>query len=310
MSSIVYISKLNPIKFVDLNPTEVPQYLSKHLDDYRLQDQQFIWNQQVFYNQKWQLSDIIYLQFIANMNPISMDVIDCYDISRLNFNANLTLPDKFNPGFNAYQIACAVNTLSEGIYFLKLTFGSKTCISEPLEIKQVHKNTLLLEYKHNRAHDDVIFETGIKFGFRVEGIIGAVKPGSKDTLYEDTPLNPSVISSIPYNSFTLKIGGSRGVPDWIVEKWNHIWTCSTVTIDGKEFAKDSESKAEYKEADRYPLRGIQMDVREGINRSSKIISPDVDPNIRLAVVYNIEGHLFGDISTNAGSNVIPINDIE
>jgi hypothetical protein len=49
-----------------------------------------------------------------------------------------------------------------------------------------------------------------------------------------------------------------------------------------------------------------MNIQEGINRGSKIIGVNVDSTKKLFVVFNIDGTVWGDISSQAGSNLIPI----
>ena len=183
-------------------------------------------------------------------------------------------------------------------------------VSEPQLILAKHQNTILLEYWNSRWHGDVVFETGIRFGLRVEGNIGRVNPGRETKSYSDQKENPTVLSSKGFRTFPLNIGGSRGVPDWMVDKFNLVWTCNHVMIDGKYFAATTESKQEYSEQKNYPMRGITMDVREGYNRGSKIVGGTFTGNSELLVIHGIESKFFGDISQQGSSNVIKIIDVE
>jgi hypothetical protein len=310
MPAEIIIPDLNPIKFVETNPVQLPQYLTRHFDNYLFEDQQHEWEEAKWYDQKWQTSDVIFLQFESNFDPVTVHLVDCNDTPFISQNAVQKMVNKWEAGKYAYEVQMSLAVINEGRYWLKLVFGSTIMISEPMYIKTKWKNSLLLEYKHRRFHGDVIFETGIQFGFRVEGALGKLKPGSKDSVYEDEPLNPVLLSSTKFRSWPLGIGGQKGVPDWVVDKFNGIWTCSDVMIDGKPFAKSSESKIELREEEGYPMRGIFMDVREGVNRGSKIVQPTVDTNKRLIIVHNVEGKLFGDLTNPASSNVVPITSIE
>jgi uncharacterized protein (DUF697 family) len=49
-----------------------------------------------------------------------------------------------------------------------------------------------------------------------------------------------------------------------------------------------------------------LKVQEGINRASKIVGVDVDSSKKLLIVYQIDGTVFGDLSEQAGSNLVPI----
>jgi hypothetical protein len=313
MANQLYIPDLNPIKFVEVSPLQLPQYVSRHLEDFRFQDLQYKHDQYSRYFDKWQTSDAFPLQFESNFSPIQVSLMDKYDIARLSLTAVPVRENKWNPGLFVYEMSISFAAVPAGCYYLKLTAGSPaivTMISEPIQILTTHQNTLLLEYWNSRYHGDVIFETGIKFNKRIEGRIGKLLPGRATTFYDDEKNNPTVLKSSPYRSFPLKIGGSRGVPDWIVDKFNLIWSCDNVYIDGKSFAASGDSKIEFTEIDRYSMRGLSMEVREGKNRGSKIIGGEVDANRNLMVAYNIESKMFGDISSQAASNIIPIIDIE
>jgi hypothetical protein len=80
-----------------------------------------------------------------------------------------------------------------------------------------------------------------------------------------------------------------------------------VLCDGKSFAVLDESKFEDKEIHpEYPFRQWALNIQEGINRASKIVGVDVDSNKKLLIVYQIDGTVFGDLSAQAGSNLVPI----
>jgi hypothetical protein len=119
-----------------------------------------------------------------------------------------------------------------------------------------------LEYRNSRYHEDVIFETGITFSFRVEGAFGFLNPFSADQIYNDQRYNSVVLSSRTYRNFPLSIGGSFGVPDWVIDKINLIFSCNDVKIDSKSYAKASDTKFSFNEEDNYPMRGLSFEVRE------------------------------------------------
>jgi len=184
-------------------------------------------------------------------------------------------------------------------------------VSEPLNILVSHPNTVFLEYKNSRYHGDVIFETGREFGLRVEGTIGvnSFTPGGKRQVYEDEKLNPTVLSAKPYRTFTLSIGGSSGVPDWMIDKLMWIWSCDNVLVDGKSYAMTDES-FDFKTEDGYPMRGVNIKIREGINRGSKILTASGNQDQKLIIGINIETKLFGDLSGSGSSNTVKIKVIE
>jgi|ERR1051326_2242735 hypothetical protein len=309
MSNEIHIPKLNPVSFRAITPDIPAQYLSHHFDDYHFVDTLQPWEQPVCYCQKVQKSDPpLYLQFISNFDPIPVEVINVYGQVVLSQNAVQVLADKHNPGFYCYEAPVNMASLASGIYWIRIT--NIGYISEPIELAEKFENTLLFSYFHTRYHEDVIFETGIRYYFRVEGSLGRLMPGSTDSLYIDQKHNPYTVSSKPFSGFPLTVGDERGVPDWVVQLMNYIWSCNNVIIEGKPYGRSSDFKLELVEEKPFPMRVINMDILPGINRGSKVINPTIGTigtDHKLVVSYNIASRVFGPIS---GSDVIVITDFE
>ncbi|WP_430897621.1 MULTISPECIES: hypothetical protein [unclassified Paraflavitalea] len=307
MSNILKISDLNDTRFYDINPTILPQYLSKHFDLYQFAEQIPSWQSKVKYFQKKQTSDITVYQFESNFDPIVVEVVDRYGIPRISLPATKVRQNKYQPTFFIYEASINWSTLSEGCYWVTVNAGSglKNLISEPISLKANWPNTLYYEYSNSRYHGNVFFETGIVFKTRIEGRIGRLVPNTDDVVYEDDERTSYLLKSTASTSFELYMGGSKGLPDWMIQKINAIWTCNNVRIDGKSFSKSSETKLDLKSQDNYPMRGITMIVKEGLNRGAMYFSSDADVSKKLVVVHNIDSSLFGD-TANPGSNVIQI----
>jgi hypothetical protein len=309
MANQIYIPFLNPVRFVELDPVQLPQYQTKHFDDYWFKEQLQTYETVVNYKQKYQTSDTIYLQFESNFASIQLSVIDCEQNVLLTQAATQVRANKYLAGYYVYEITLSLAPFSAGTIWLKLdlALGSKLMISEPIELAESWPNTILFQYNHSKYHGDVIFETGIVFGFRCEGVVGRLEPGSERTFYRDQKLNPTTLKVRPFRAFELGIGHLTGIPDWMIDKMDWIWSCDNVQVDGKSFAVLEDSKFEDKEIHKqYPLRHWALNIQEGINRASKIVGVDVNPNKKLLVVYQIDGTVFGDLSAQAGSNLVPI----
>lgn len=309
MANQVNIPFLNPVRFVELDPVELPQYLTKHFDDYWFKEQLQSYETVVDFKQKFQTSDTIYLQFEANFAAIQMQVIDCEQNVLLTQSATQIRANKYMAGYYVYELTLSLAAFDPGTIYLKLNLGlgSKFMISEPIEVAEIWPNTVLFQYSHSKYHGDVIFETGIVFGFRCEAVIRRLDPASERTFYRDQKQNPSTLKVRPYRSFELGIGHLTGIPDWYIDKMDWIWSCDNVLLDGKSFAVLDDSKFEDQEIHRqYALRHWTLNIQEGINRASKIIWVDVNPNKKLMIVYQIDGTVFGDLSAQAGSNLVPI----
>lgn len=313
MGNQIYFPFLNPIKFVELDPVQLPQYLTKHFDDYWASEQLQPFETVVSFKQKWQTSDTIYLQFESNFASIQMTAIDCEQNVLLTQAATQVRANKYLPGYYVYEITLSLAPFSPGTIWLKLSLGlgSKLMISEPIDVAETWPETILFQYSNSKYHGDIIFETGIVFGFRCEAVIRRLDPANERTAYRDQKLNPSTLKVRPFRAWELGIGHKRGIPDWVIDKMNWIWSCDNVTLDGKPFAVLEDSKFEDKEIHpQYPFRHWTLNIQEGINRASKIVGVDVDSSKKLLIVYQIDGTIFGDLSEQAGSNLVPITSIE
>jgi hypothetical protein len=313
MANRADIPFLNPVRFVELDPVELPQYNTKHFDDYWFKEQLQPYETDVEFKQKYQINDTIYLQFEANFASIQMQVIDCEQTVLLTQAATQVRANKYLPGYYVYEITLSLAAFSAGTIWLKLNLGlgSKFMISEPIELAEKWPGTILYQYNNSKYHGDVIFETGIVFGFRCEAVIEEYEPGSERTSYRDQKLNPSTLKVRPFDSFTVVAGHRSGIPGWVVKRMNWIWSCDNVLLDGKSFTVLDDGKIEDKVIHKqYPLKSWALKIQEGINRASKIVGVDVDSNKKLLVTAVMDGTIFGDLSEQAGSNLTPINSVE
>lgn len=309
MANVLYAPWLCPVHFSDVNAPEFATYRSKNFQDHPFISTVYDWQEPTNYAQKWQQSDTLKIQLQSNFDPLQIDLIGKYGEVVTSLVGNLKLPNKYYPGAYAYEFTLSFAAVPEGIYYLRLTTGVLSelhMISEPICLKAVHPDTVYIQYRNNRYHGDVIFETGITFNFRVEASFDFLRPAAAVTSYNDQKYNPYILSAIPYRVWPLVVGGNRGVPDWVVDKINLIWSCNEVRVDGKLYARNEQGPITFNAVEYYPMRAAIIELREGLNRGSKIVSPTVDSTKKLLVAYQIETRLFGDLSENAASNLVPL----
>lgn len=311
MANEIYISFLNPVRFYEVDPADPVQYLTKHFDNYWQKEQLKNFETPAEYKQKWQTNDSFPLQYESNFALINLKVIDCEQNTIIDQNAVQIRANKYLPGYFVYENTVSWASVPNGTYYLLLTLGGTTqMISEPIEVAEEWPNTILYEYYNSSFHGDIVFETGIILKFRCESFITRLEPGNERTAYRDQKMNPTVLKSVPWRGWKLEIGYPTGVPDWVIDLQNWIWSCDNVACDGKSFAVKDGGKFEETEFDKvYPFRAWSLDIQEGVNRCSKIVNPEVDPNKRLIVAGLMDSTLFGDTSENAGSNLVPIENI-
>jgi len=313
-TNIVDIPFLNPIRFVPVGAT------AKNFDSDWFFNQIKSFEQQINYYQKWQHGDVIYLQVLSNFSPVAIDLLDCAGNSLNTFAFTAKSVSLVNPGYQVYECSIPVPTFDEGVYYWLLNVGIyspvpeestlEQFVSEPQYISETIENTIFFEYTNSYNKFDVVFETKINFGFRCDAVIGAIDPQSKDTVWEDQPLNLRTINSIPYRQFKLIIGDGYGVPDWVVDKINRVFACDTVMLDGRQYTKAEGAKWEKNEADLYPMRGWKIDIRETNNRYSLRGQNNNSPAEQFAVIYNIESKAFGTFNGNASNNIIQVTEVE
>lgn len=107
--------------------------------------------------------------------------------------------------------------------------------------------TLVYEYKNSQNEFSVLFSTGIEFAIVVEGAIADYEPGFEDVIYEDQYHNTTKLNSIPYRQFTLYAGsatGFAGMPTYMGDKLNWVFSCDQIKIDGKYYQNTDGSKWE------------------------------------------------------------------
>lgn len=313
----LYISHINPLALYEVDPAEVPQYISKHMDDYTYNERLNQYQQGApQYYQPWQMNDVIALQIQNNAGQLEVEIMDCNANVIQSFNMDQKQQNTYQPEYFIYECAAALTLLSEGRYFFVIRIGSpvtKSLISEPLYVKSRQENTVLIEYTHRKYYQNIVFETGIEMAIRVHGILRLKDTPSKDTLYEDQVLDMTMIESKPYRLWEfILFGNEGGVPDWMQDKISQILGCSNLRFDGKYFSKNGES-AKWEDTQVFfnqALKARSIELREAINRNSKVIDTVANTNEQLVVALNVDSKGFADTSSEASSSVIQILDIE
>lgn len=310
--NFLYIPFINPVKFFDVDQEDLPKYFTKHFDEWEFPERLYDWQQPEDYVQIWQTTDIIPLQFESTFDPIIVKLLNSDGIAIITLPALIGLPNKFYPNTFSFEVAMSLADLPTGCYRLQITAGAagptqKTFLSNKQYISSIQiENSLCLEYWNSRFHEDVVFETGIKFQFRVHGYFGLLDPGRKDEQYRDEKYNPTILNSRTFRQWPVHFGDEFGLPDDIIDLLNRIWSCDNVLIDSKSFGISDGGKFEFIEIDTYPKRGVKLIVEEGINRNSKIFKIDTDPNKKLMHSIMVDKKVFGNTGTQNSDDTVPV----
>jgi len=262
MNSFLDIPKVNPVAFPAVDD---PGY--KNFDNSWFSEQIFSWEQQINYFQKWVTDDVITLQFLTDFDNPVVQLVNCQGKVLSTWPPAKKDTNLIGVDFSVYEVDISLlDREVDEVFYILITVGTGEeqlqRISEPQTILESETETVVFEYWNDINDFDVIFDTGVSFRFRCEAIITQLDPLSKDTLWEDQILNLRVLSSKPYRQFKLKIGGSYGVPDWVIDKINRVFSCTTKYLNGIEYTKADGAKFEPNQAEYYPMRGWSVDIRE------------------------------------------------
>jgi hypothetical protein len=294
-----FIPHLCPVKFVPLGQSVPGQYHFKSMDADWFKEQISMWDNQNNYFQKWQTNDVISIQVQTNgLAPVQVELIDYTGHVYQTVAMSQVTTTALQTPRAAYQGDVPLTGLTEALYYLHLTAGSGTTktefISEPLHVKEDWPETLLIEYKHKRNKQSMLFSNGYYPSLRVEGWIDKFNPEARFAVYEDQPADIEMINGIPYRSFKLNIAGNDGLPDWIIDKISRILLLSTSRVDGINYSRNGDAKFEVVEFPGDPKRYWSISIREAMNRDGITLDTSGQLDENLTVVYNIDTSMFGD----------------
>jgi hypothetical protein len=313
MANQLEIPIINPLHFVPVTPNISPRYNTRFYEDYSFADTIEFFQEQIDFFLPWQKNDPIRLQMTSNFEPLFLDLQDTEGNSMLAANMSQVRANKYQPGFYLYEANMSMADLNDGLYRVILTPGANLAAAQKSEwfyVSDVQKPSILLEYYNTRYHADVVFETGIQFSLRIPAYMKGGAPGSLDVLYRDQVYNQTQLSSKTFDNFTLFCGDGRGIPMWLIQKINMAMSCDTVLYDGKQLQKQDSAKWNEFSEDDYPMTGYSMALVPAINRYSKIINPDIDPNKKVTLIYQVGSDVFGSVDNQGGAIVTPLIGLE
>ena len=198
MANIFEIPKLNSLRAIwqsDKLPSDAaitrynafnPQYNNVHFDDDFFCRSIRFFEQNVGYLQPYQQSDTISYIFFGSDTTAANYSARLLDMNGVAVTKTITLTQQSGTysGLKAYTTQFQLWDVPEGKYFFQLAHkvGSEYTyiLHEPFHLKQVHPNTVRIEYRNSYNDQDVIyFSDTFKFQLRVKGNISAVNPDSK-----------------------------------------------------------------------------------------------------------------------------------
>ena len=304
MSNYTNIPLLSPFKFVKSAVRNI------HFDGDFAVNNIKSFERSTCYFQKWNRADTTLLQITSTIQPNNLQVYKADGIT-VALSIPWTLKATPTMGVMVYECLIDFTTITtDGIYYLyisgQLMTNTYAFISEAINLRTTHSNTLLFTYYNSYNDFDTFFTTNYKASFRIEAGIMDFAPERERAAFVDEIHDIKTLSATPYRQYKLFIGEANGVAQWAFDLLNRIFSCNHVEINGLQYETPEGAKWEITRVKGYPLYGGAIDISEARNiYSSQIASGLITPGIVAA--YDINTNLFGGPDLN---NDVHIEDIE
>lgn len=253
---------------------------------------EFTHNEAKCYSQKYNLSDHTKIQVLSDDGAPEMQVMDAetgFPISTISFDLvadNLVV----NDDFKIYEAEIVFFNIGVRKIYLRFNQLQKSPV---IDIQENHEGTVLLKYRNSRNDFGVVFDTGIVFYTRIEGTVKDLEPQSDNEIYTDQIHNITKLYSQPYNMFTFYAGKSYGLPDFMLDLVNRIFSCDMIKIDNTWFERSEGSEFEVVRVDGYPFAGMSINVQPAVNRVLEQIRVDegeINPDENMIIQRNASNY--------------------
>lgn len=302
----VWWSDLSPVQFVPAGQVLPAKYHTRNRRQYWFSEQISNWINQNNYNNPWQSSDVLPLQFITNgLTPVTVYLYSCAGL--LISTTVLTVVS--SPAIIApYQLWQGVIDLTpcaganNGVYYLDVkagTVGSQAeIISEGLHIKDDWPNTLLFEVTSSQNKQTMVFDTGFQIVHRVKGFFdNQFKQKYKGAFYVDEPQDISILNAIQYETTTLVIDGGEGVPDYESRKIAGYLLLDGCKIEGEGYSLNESAEWEEIFTPGAPKKMQKIEIRPSSTANATGATPTgVDTSA--AMIISTDALYFGPNSGN------------
>lgn len=127
------------------------------------------------------------------------------------------------------------------------------------------EGTVRITYNHRRDEFDTVFSPERMFDFRVEGcFLPSESSFAVDSEgFRDQSDRYKQLSALPYRKDIFSVGGGFGVPNWVADKLNYIFSTSFVLIDEMKYSRSESAVPENFDPRRLPDVPLQDRTGEG-----------------------------------------------
>lgn len=179
--------------------------------------------------------------YLRNLNTGSRDTLNPAELKEFENSAQ-------NTQGKVYEIL--LNQVNEGLYSLEIyivLLSEKLVAKSTFEIlPQSEEGMMRITYNNRRNEFDTVFSENRMFDFRIEGCI---RPNDTTFNVDTEGFRDQVdryrqLSALPYRVDTLSVGGRLGVPIWVADKLNYIFSTSFVLIDEMRYTRSESAVPE------------------------------------------------------------------
>lgn len=267
--SVINIPNLNPYRFHKIGSGDFAQNLIPSFES------------AARYAQKVQPGDLFYMQLQISGGSLwggvyqpACKLIDNNGNTVHTFQVEQSSGAAVYTGWINYYFCENFPSVTDGVYYLKLDcyapkdpngfdYGQFNFLSEPLYIKTSHENTCLINYRLTYNDFDCIFTDEVaRMTLRVEGGVRSegFQPGGKYQMFSDMDYEPVMLQATPYNVYKFTFGPGNGVPNWLADRLNRIFSCDDITIDGIAYLRNEGAKLEANREGGYPHAGWSIEL--------------------------------------------------
>ncbi len=195
------------------------KYHFKGIYDDRFEARIERYSSKAIYYQKWQLSDIIHLQFLSvGYGALTLQIFDCMQNQIALIPSTIVADRSVQNPYIKQHISVDLSIYGTGIYQFVISANNKyLLISEWQQVSSDLPETALIEYYHSRNKPDAYFKEW-RPAMRVETFFAKPTPESISENYEDEPGDSEIIHSDEYLKQKMVFGDGYGLPDFMLKK--------------------------------------------------------------------------------------------
>lgn len=135
-------------------------------------------------------------------------------------------------------------------------------LSEWLDVKNTHPNTILFDYFNSINDFDIYFLANPILQLRLPAYKRMGTPQFEDVTYRNQNVDLKLLSSRAYRMFDLFVGYNGGISDFHVDKLRYATQCDTLKIDKKRYIKSDNGDFSVSPIANYPLYKVEMQIEE------------------------------------------------